>query len=88
MNNHGRLFLYPKQESSWSDDPSIRRFFGHRRIQQRNERNGGDHMTYLFIGMLLGMIVGLAIGSLAAIVKYTDYEIKRLKKELAEKETS
>ena len=46
---------------------------------------GGDHMTYLFIGMLLGMIVGLAIGSLAAIVKYTDYEIKRLKKELAEK---
>ena len=39
-------------------------------------------MTYLFIGMLLGMIVGLAIGSLAAIVKYTDYEIKRLKKEL------
>lgn len=45
-------------------------------------------MTYLFIGMLLGMIVGLAIGSLAAIVKYTDYEIKRLKNELAEKETS
>ena len=36
-------------------------------------------MTHLFIGMLLGMIIGLAIGSLSVAVKYSTYEIKRLR---------
>lgn len=39
-------------------------------------------MTHLFIGMLLGMIIGLAIGGLSVAVKYSDYEIKRLNREL------
>lgn len=35
-------------------------------------------MMHLFVGMLLGMIIGLAIGGLSVTVKYSDYEIKRL----------
>ena len=45
-------------------------------------------MTHLIIGMLLGMITGLAIGGLSVAVKYSDYEIKRLNRELKSSDRS
>ncbi len=36
-------------------------------------------MMHLFVGMLLGMSIGLGIGGLSVAVKYSTYEIKRLR---------
>ena len=39
-------------------------------------------MTYLFIGMILGVIIGTTIGSLAVAFKFEEQEIARLDKEV------
>jgi uncharacterized membrane-anchored protein YhcB (DUF1043 family) len=41
-------------------------------------------MTMLFTGMIVGGIIGLIIGNLAAIAKSADKEISRLNKEIKE----
>jgi len=39
-------------------------------------------MTYLFTGMIIGGIIGLTVGSLAAAFKAAENEISRLDKEV------
>ena len=39
-------------------------------------------MTYLFIGMIIGGVIGLTVGSLAAAFKAAEKEIARLDKEV------
>ena len=39
-------------------------------------------MTYLFIGMLIGGIIGFTVGGLAIAVKSAEKEIARLDKEV------
>jgi uncharacterized membrane-anchored protein YhcB (DUF1043 family) len=41
-------------------------------------------MAMLFTGMIVGGIIGLTIGSLAAFAKSADKEISRLNKEIKE----
>ena len=55
---------------------------------RRNRYGGESGMMHLFVGMLLGMIIGLAIGGLSVAVKYSDYEIKRLNRELKDSDRS
>ena len=39
-------------------------------------------MTYLFIGMIIGGVIGLTVGSLAVAFKAAEKEIARLDKEV------
>ncbi len=39
-------------------------------------------MTYLLIGMLSGMIIGLAVGSLGIAVQFLRTEIRRINREI------
>ena len=41
-------------------------------------------MTYLFIGMIIGGVIGLTVGSLATAFKATEKEIARLDKEVSD----
>ena len=47
-------------------------------------RNGDDVMVYLFTGMIIGGIIGLTVGSLAAAFKAAEKEIARLDKEVSD----
>ncbi len=39
-------------------------------------------MTYLFMGMLIGGIIGTTVGGLAVALKSAEKEVKRLDKEV------
>ena len=41
-------------------------------------------MTYLFIGMMIGLVVGILLGAFGAADYYSGKEIDRLGKELRE----
>lgn len=41
-------------------------------------------MTYLFIGMIIGGVIGLTVGSLAVAFKSAEKEIARLDKEVSD----
>lgn len=41
-------------------------------------------MTYLFIGMMIGLVVGVLLGAFGASCYYENKEINRLNKELRE----
>lgn len=62
-----------KQNEDWQSYGRNRRF-----------RNGDDVMVYLFTGMIIGGIIGLTVGSLAAAFKAAEKEIARLDKEVSD----
>ena len=41
-------------------------------------------MTYLFIGMIIGGVIGLTVGSLSVAFKAAEKEIARLDKEVSD----
>lgn len=45
-------------------------------------------MAYLFIGMIIGGIIGLTVGSLAVAFRLEEKEITRLKREINSNEKS
>ena len=45
-------------------------------------------MAYLFIGMIIGGIIGLTVGSLAVAFRLAEKEIARLKMEINSNEKS
>ena len=52
--------------------------------RNRRFRNGDDVKVYLFTGMIIGGIIGLTVGSLAAAFKAAEKEIARLDKEVSD----
>ena len=52
--------------------------------RNRRFRNGDDVTVYLFTGMIIGGIIGLTVGSLAAAFKAAEKEIARLDKEVSD----
>ena len=45
-------------------------------------------MAYLFIGMIIGGIIGLTVGSLAVAFRLAEKELTRLKREINSNEKS
>jgi len=45
---------------------------------------GVKYVTYLFIGMMIGLVVGVLLGAFGASCYYENKEINRLSKELRE----
>ncbi len=57
-------------------------------VTKAKKWNGDDVMAYLFIGMIIGGIIGLTVGSLAVAFRLAEKEITRLKREINSNEKS